>query len=369
MTRTPQIKMPQHRSPRLIENFDRLSVERAIAELRAGRPVLLTDGDRSGLVLSADNPDPRLLAALSALSAGKAHLVLTEKRFARLGVQRETAGALALPRLDSGRILSLATKVDARIDAPVGATTIIDRAGVDLAGLALLLPAIIVLPADRETLAGEAILSVKAEAIEHYRRQATTKVTLVSRAPVPLEGAEQSEFIVFRGGEGLRDQVAVKIGSPDPQNAVLVRLHSACLTGDLFGSLRCDCGDQLRESVRMMAAQGGGYLLYLDQEGRGAGLANKIRAYNLQDDGLDTYEADAELGLGLDQRHFDFAATMLEQLGVNKITLMTNNPDKIDAVKRAGIDVVGHRRLFGREHLSNLRYFATKRERAGHLSE
>lgn len=361
--------MPQPRMPRLIENFDRLSVERAIAELRAGRPVMVTDGDRSGLVVSADNPDPRLLTALSIVAAGKAHLVLTENRFARLGVQRETAGALALPRLDAERILTLATKQDARIDAPVGATTIIDRAGLDLAGLALLLPAIIVLPADRETIAGEAILSVKAEAIEQYRRQATTKVTLISRAPVPLDGADHSEFIVFRGGEGLRDQVAVKVGMPDPQNPVLVRLHSACLTGDLFGSLKCDCGDQLRESVRMMSAQGGGYLLYLDQEGRGAGLANKIRAYKLQDDGFDTYDADAELGLGLDQRHFDFAAAMLGQLGVNKITLVTNNPDKIDAMKRAGIEVVGHRRLFGREHPSNLRYVATKRERAGHLSE
>ena len=186
---------------------------------------------------------------------------------------------------------------------------------------------------------------------------------------MPLEGAEQSEFIVFRGGEGLRDQVAVKVGTPDVNAPVLVRLHSACLTGDLFGSLKCDCGDQLREAVRMMAAQGGGYLLYLDQEGRGAGLANKIRAYKLQDEGLDTYDADAELGLGMDQRYFDFAAVMLETLGVNTITLITNNPDKIDAMKRAGIDVVGHRRLFGRENPSNLRYVATKRERAGHLSE
>ncbi|MEI6573519.1 MAG: GTP cyclohydrolase II RibA [Alphaproteobacteria bacterium] len=361
--------MPSPRPPRLIENFDRLSVERAIAELRAGRPVLLIDGDRSGLVASADSADLRMLSALSTLAEGKAHLVLTEKRLARLGVQRETAGALALPRLDAERILALSTKPDARIDAPVGATTIIDRAGLDLAGLALLLPAVIVIPLTSERLAGESILSVRAEAIEHYRKQAATKLTLVSRAPVPLEGAEQSEFIVFRGGEGLRDQVAVKVGTPDANTPVLVRLHSACLTGDLFGSLKCDCGDQLREAVRMMAAQGGGYLLYLDQEGRGAGLANKIRAYKLQDEGLDTYDADAELGLGMDQRHFDFAAAMLEALGVNTITLITNNPDKIDAMKRAGIDVVGHRRLFGRENPSNLRYVATKRERAGHLSE
>ena len=369
LSRNLQILMPSPRPPRLIENFDRLSVERAIAELRAGRPVLLIDGDRSGLIASADIADLRMLTALSALAEGKAHLVLTEKRLARLGVQRESAGALALPRLDAERILALSTKPDARIDAPVGATTIIDRAGLDLAGLALLLPALIVIPLTSERLAGESILSVRAEAIEQYRKQAATKLTLVSRAPVPLEGAEQSEFIVFRGGEGLRDQVAVKVGTPDANTPVLVRLHSACLTGDLFGSLKCDCGDQLREAVRMMAAQGGGYLLYLDQEGRGAGLANKIRAYKLQDEGLDTYDADAELGLGMDQRRFDFAAAMLDTLGVNTITLITNNPDKIDAMQRAGINVAGHRRLFGRENPSNLRYVATKRERAGHLSE
>ncbi len=355
------------RAPRLFENFDRLSVERAIAEMRAGRPVLVTDHDRAGLIASTDALDPKTLSVLAGLAEGKAHLVLTETRLARLGIERASSGVITLPRLEAERIMALSIKPDARADAPISATSVIDRAGLDLASLALVLPAIIVLPITLDRLAGEAILSVRAEAIEHFRRQSDAKLSLVSRAPVPLEGAEDSEFIVFRGGEGLRDQVAVKVGQPDTASPVLVRLHSACLTGDLFGSLKCDCGDQLREAVRMMAAQGGGYLLYLDQEGRGAGIANKIRAYALQDQGLDTYESDAALGIRMDQRRFDFAAAMLQMLGVEKITLITNNPDKIDAMKRAGIEVAGHRRLFGKPTHANLRYLATKRDRAGHM--
>ena len=336
---TAKNKMTQ-RATRLFESFDRLSVERAIAELRAGRPVLVSDDDRAGLIASTDALDHKMLASLSSLADGKAHLVLTETRLSYLGVERATSGAIALPRLDAERIAMLSLKPDARADAPVSATSVIDRAGLELASLALVLPAVLVLPITLDRLAGEGIISVRAEAIEQYRRTVATKLTLVSRAPVPLEGANESEFIVFRGGEGLRDQVAVKVGNPDPATPVLVRLHSACLTGDLFGSLKCDCGDQLREAVRMMAAQGGGYLLYLDQEGRGGGIANKIRAYALQDQGLDTYDSDATLGIRMDQRHFDFAATMLKNLGVEKITLITNNPDKIDAMKRAGLEVL-----------------------------
>jgi len=195
------------------------------------------------------------------------------------------------------------------------------------------------------------------------------RLAIVSRAPVPLEGAEQTEFVVFRGGEGLRDQVAILVGKPDLSGPVLTRLHSACLTGDLFGSLKCDCGDQLRETVRYMAENGGGVLLYLDQEGRGNGIANKIRAYALQTQGLDTYEADEALGLDMDQRGFDFAADMLHELGVSRITLLTNNPEKIAAMRRSGIEVTAHRRIFGRETADNLTYIATKRSRAGHLGD
>jgi GTP cyclohydrolase II len=161
--------------------------------------------------------------------------------------------------------------------------------------------------------------------------------------------------------------VAIVVGSPDLTKPVAVRMHSACLTGDLFGSLKCDCGDQLRNTVRSMAESDGGILLYLDQEGRGNGIANKMRAYKLQSQGWDTYDADEALGFDLDQRHFDFAADMLKQLGVKTVRLMTNNPNKIDALKASGLDVVSDQRVLGRPTAENVRYLASKRDRAGHF--
>jgi GTP cyclohydrolase II len=148
---------------------------------------------------------------------------------------------------------------------------------------------------------------------------------------------------------------------------VLVRMHSACLTGDLFGSLKCDCGDQLRNTVKFMTNNGGGILLYLDQEGRGNGIANKMRAYALQAKGWDTYDADAVFGFGADQRHFEFAAQMLVQLGVKKVRLMTNNPVKIAAIAHAGLELVDNQRVLGRLTAENVSYLKSKRENAGHL--
>ncbi len=130
--------------------------------------------------------------------------------------------------------------------------------------------------------------------------------------------------------------MAIIVGNLDLSRPVPVRLHSACLTGDLFGSLKCDCGDQLRDTVRWMAETDGGILLYLDQEGRGNGIANKMRAYKLQSEGWDTYDADEVLGFDLDQRRFAFAAEMLRQLGVAKVTALTNNPEKIKALRAGG---------------------------------
>ncbi len=200
------------------------------------------------------------------------------------------------------------------------------------------------------------VLALSAEALDD-----TTTALLV-----PLAGAPDSEFVVFRGGEGLRDQVAVVIGRPDLSEPVAVRLHSACLTGDLFGSLKCDCGDQLRGTAGWMAQHGGGIVLYLDQEGRGNGLANKIRAYDLQARGLDTYEADEALGFGLDQRRFDFAAAMLTALGVTRVRLVSNNPEKAASLEAAGLTVVETQRALGRITPENIRYLTAKRDRAGH---
>jgi len=347
---------------------DIVTVDRALAEFRAARPVLLRDGEGLALALSAELVDADFAARLGALAAGNARLVLSAARLRRLGAKnRAETGVLAMPVIDLARIETLALRIEARVDAPVGPASVLDNAALELARLALVLPAVILVPVTASQVAGEPLIEVEVKAVNGYRSAQVSTLSIVGRAPVPLEGAPETEFVVFRGGEGLRDQVAIIVGKPDLSTAVPVRLHSACLTGDLFGSLKCDCGDQLRETVEWMAQNEGGILLYLDQEGRGNGISNKMRAYKLQSQGWDTYDADEVLGFDLDQRHFDFAAAMLKQLGVSSVTALTNNPLKVGAIKAAGLEVAATQRVLGRPNVHNVRYLASKRDRAGHF--
>ena len=347
-------------------DHEQIAVERVIAEIRSARPVIITHELQSLVAISVESLDEELLHKFAPLMQGDASLLLPAARLRRLGLEREASGRIALPKLDLKRIENLSLRLDAKIDAPVMSITALERACLDLAALSLVLPAVVTFPLHQPAKLPLPLLSAYMKAISQYRRHRASSMQLISRAPVPLEHA-QTEFVVFRGGEGLRDQVAIIIGKPDLTKPVPVRLHSACLTGDLFGSLKCDCGDQLRGTVHYMAEQGGGILLYLDQEGRGNGLSNKIRAYDLQARGFDTYEADEILGFDLDQRRFDFAATMLHQLGVTEIKLLTNNPEKIAALTKSGLTVVAHERVTGRPTAENVHYMATKRDRAGHL--
>ena len=347
---------------------DLVAVDRALAEFRAARPVLLRQGEELALALSAELAEADLTARLDFLSAGKARLVLSAARLRRLGAKGRTeTGTLAMPAIDLARIETLALKLDARVDAPVGPANALDNTALELARLSLVLPAVILVPVQAAQVAGEPLIEVTIDAVNGYRAAQVARLANVGRAPVPLEGAPETEFDVFRGGEGLRDQVAIIVGKPDLSAAVPVRLHSACLTGDLFGSLKCDCGDQLRETVQWMAENEGGILLYLDQEGRGNGISNKMRAYKLQSQGWDTYDADEVLGFDLDQRHFDFAAAMLKQLGVSRVVALTNNPQKIGAIEAAGLEVAASQRVLGRPTAHNVRYLASKRDRAGHF--
>ncbi len=349
-----------------VETEDMIAADRAIAEFRAGRPVLIRRKDDALLVYSAELADPRLLARMASIAEGRAHLVLPAARLRRLGLERVLPGVVALPDIDADRIFTLAFKIDAKIDAPVSPAQPLDMTALELAALAQIMPPVIALPVAAASMDAGALYTVEARAIDGYRDGQVRAIKIVGRAPVPLEGAHKTEFVVFRGGEGLRDQVAIIVGNLDLSRPVPVRLHSACLTGDLFGSLKCDCGDQLRDTVRWMAETDGGILLYLDQEGRGNGIANKMRAYKLQSEGWDTYDADEVLGFDLDQRRFAFAAEMLRQLGVAKVTALTNNPEKIKALRAAGLDVVASQRVFGRPSAHNVRYLASKRDRAGH---
>lgn len=338
-----------------------VSVERGVAELRAGRPVVLVEGAQKILVYPAELLDEASAQTLEKIGGGR--LILTMQRLGRLGVERDTPGLIALEKIDVERITALILDEDARIDAPVQKPVPAEEAALDLLRLAHLLPAAILIKLDAPV-AG--LNEVAGADIRAFRARKITSLRLIGRAPVPLEGAPNSEIAVFRGGEGLRDQAAVIVGDPDLSGPVHVRLHSACLTGDLFGSLKCDCGDQLRHTAKFMAENGGGVILYLDQEGRGNGLANKVRAYGLQAKGHDTYDADEILGFGLDQRRFGYAARMLDLLGVTRVRLMTNNPKKIEALRAAGLEV-SDQRIQGRPTPENIHYLATKRDRAGHF--
>ena len=342
-----------------------LAVERAIAECRAGRPVAI-DAESRILVLPIETVAHDDWSAVAALSSGHARLVLSATRLARLGLQERRSGAVALPTLDPDRIMHLATARDACLDAPVAVLTQADEAALELMRLAALLPALISVPLDETRMSAAGVARVSVGDIFAYRGAEAANIHIVSRAPLPLEGAPDSEIVVFRGGEGLRDNAAVIVGRPSLDTPVIVRMHSACLTGDVFGSLKCDCGDQLRSTATYMAKHDGGVILYLDQEGRGNGLSNKIKAYALQAQGFDTYDADEVLGFGPDQRRFDFAAKMLTALGIKRVRLMTNNPLKIAALEEAGVELVSSERIHGRLTRENAGYLAAKRDRAGH---
>jgi len=238
------------------------------------------------------------------------------------------------------------------------------RTAMELARLAGILPAFLVSPDP----AGEAQAVASADLAAW---KDPSGLVIASRARLPVAACEESEIVAFRAADDLREHVALVIGEQNGDRAPLVRLHSECLTGDILGSLKCDCGPQLHAALESMAAEarGGGWgvLLYLRQEGRGIGLVNKLRAYRLQDFGFDTVEANNRLGLPTEARDFPVAARMLELLGIHAIRLMTNNPAKVAALAACGVEVaerVAHQ-LPANPH--NERYLATKRDRTGHL--
>ena len=182
-----------------------------------------------------------------------------------------------------------------------------------------------------------------------------------------MEASEAGRLHIFRPDDGETEHYAIEIGKPDRSKPVLARLHSACFTGDVLGSLKCDCGPQLRAALAEMGTQGAGVLLYLNQEGRGIGLANKMRAYALQDQGFDTVEANHRLGFEDDERDFRLGARLLKRMGFGATRLMTNNPRKVEMMQAEGIDVVERVPLVTPTNRFNAHYIDVKRSKSGHL--
>jgi GTP cyclohydrolase II len=239
-------------------------------------------------------------------------------------------------------------------------------AAIQLVKLSHNLPAVLAADLGRQVPKSEhGLVTVEAGAAESFFDNAIQSLTLASEAVVPLNSGSSARFIVFRDAMG-GNEVAIIVGKPDFAKPVPVRLHSACLTGDVFGSRRCDCGDQLRLAIARLEDLGGGVILYLAQEGRGVGLANKMRTYQLQDDGLDTVDANTTLGFDDDERDYGVAARMLEMLECTRVILLTNNPTKLDRLSKAGIEIVSRMALEAPINADNRRYMTAKVTRAGH---
>jgi GTP cyclohydrolase II len=247
-------------------------------------------------------------------------------------------------------------------------------AAFDLARLAETVPALLAVRSVPDTAAAlmalrdrGTVLTTTAAAVKTFRLANAASVRRLADAPVPLPARDDVRFVAYRSRDSLADHVAVVIGRPELQPAPLVRLHSACLTGDIFRSLRCDCGEQLDTAIRTMSEHGSGVICYLAQEGRGIGIANKLRAYALQNAGLDTLEANEALGFDADEREFAIAALMIRDLGLGRIRLMTNNPEKIEGFRAAGIEVVERVGLRATLNPHNERYISARVAKTGYL--
>jgi GTP cyclohydrolase II len=379
---------PKSRTPRAeaLVAPDHL-VERAAGELRRGAPVLIRSAKRgqSVVAVAAETVMDATLAALVRL-CGTPFSILTHARAATLKIRLYTPDVVSIPhgpRVTAGELRALADPTT-DLDHPLkGPFTAARRAppetafpSVLLAKLAGLLPATAIFPVSdraRKLLQiDRSLVEVPARAILEFEESLASHLQLLALANVPLHGAENAELAAFRPKDGGQEHYAVIIGDKRsnalaPPGPVLTRIHSECFTGDFLGSLKCDCGDQLRGAVKAIADAGGGVLLYLAQEGRGIGLMNKLRAYRLQDEGFDTMEANRRLGFAADERLYDIAARMLSLLGYSKVRLMTNNPDKMRALERAGIEVterVPHRFP---DNIHNRDYLRVKAEKGGHL--
>lgn len=353
-------------------------VARARADLRMGLGVVLQDGaGPAGLLMfAAETLTAARLA--DARMLGRPVMALTARRAETLKARPydgDLARVVVPPDADLDWVQALADPADdlampmkgpllARRDG----AAVLARAAIRLCKAARLLPAALAvdLP-DARTLARDSGLTLLDAAEVLRLTDAASVLNDIVAARLPMAVSEAGRLHIFRPEDGGEEHYAVEIGDPDRAQPVLTRLHSACFTGDLLGSLKCDCGPQLRGALAQMGAAGSGVLLYLNQEGRGIGLANKMRAYALQDQGFDTVEANHRLGFEDDERDFRIGAAILRRMGFRQARLMTNNPAKVAMLERCGIEVVERVPLKVGRGAHNAAYLDTKAAKSGHL--
>ncbi len=351
-----------------------LSVSRAIDTLRRGQPVVIAASGAALTALPVELAEDASLAELDA--PAPADVLITAARATALKLVNQLPAAAGPVRIARAPWLDLPTAValaDPVFDlshpfkGPFATTAIANPAltdgAIQLAKLSGLLPALFV----RTAVASDKKLpQVSPSDITAY--VSPERLRIVSRAHLPIAQSDKSVLVAFRGVPEQGEHLALLVGgAPSHDAPPLIRLHSECLTGDVLGSLKCDCGPQLHAALDAMAAAGGGVLLYLRQEGRGIGLLNKLRAYALQDQGFDTVDANLRLGFSVDERDFRIAARMLSLLNVERVRLLSNNPEKVAGLKAAGIEVTERVPLKLPSNPHNAHYLATKRDRTGHI--
>ncbi len=345
---------------------------RARTDLRMGVPILLK-GPESYLACAAETLTSPRFDVLKAL--GDAALVITHRRAQTLKahVYDGDISRIILPDEAQVRLVqSIADPAD-DLNSPMkgpfrsqrGGDTAPHRAALLMCKAARLLPAALLVPLAGHPVPDDLTELPVAELLDALEQ--TSGLSPVVSARLPMSASEAGRLHVFRPADGSEEHYAVEIGTPDRSAPVLSRLHSACFTGDVLGSLKCDCGPQLHGALAQMGAEGAGILLYLNQEGRGIGLANKMRAYSLQDQGFDTVEANHRLGFEDDERNFRLGADILLQMGVSSVRLLTNNPAKVAMMESCGVTVAERVPLKVGQTPQNAGYLATKAAKSGHL--
>lgn len=349
---------------------------RARVDLRMGLAVVLSDGERAALAISAECLSEERLQDMQAL--GSVTLALTARRAETLKARvydGDTARILVPETAKTDWVQALADPADdlsmpmkgpfnCLRDGPAG----LHRLAIALVKSARLLPAALLVPLENaRQFATDHGLTLLPQAAAEPLLSQSSPLHPVAAARLPIQAAEAGRLHIFRPEDGGEEHYAIEIGRPDRSKPVLARLHSACFTGDVLGSLKCDCGPQLHGALTQMGEEGSGILLYLNQEGRGIGLANKMRAYSLQDQGFDTVEANHRLGFEDDERDFRLGSAILKKLGFSQVRLLTNNPNKIAMMEKTGIQVAERVALKVGENAFNAHYLATKAAKSGHM--
>lgn len=355
-----------------------IATERAIDELRRQLGVVIHTGpDSTIVVFPVEFADSTLFADMKkAADAFTVLLTASRVKTTRLidsSIESQTtAFACDAKNLSLSDAVSLANPLSENPlpNVTPSSATAAQQYALQLAKYAALLPAM--LCAEIQTSALPAFVDqwyhLHAEAIDTYSKQPLLDVIEMSEAALPIDAIENSRIVSFRARYGTAVHLALLIGDINKTQEPLVRVHSSCVTGDILGSLRCDCGDQLKYAINQIASEGCGIILYLHQEGRGIGINNKLRAYQLQERGIDTYDANLLLGFEEDERDFSIASAILKKLDISSVRLLTNNPQKLDALEQSGTHVTERVAIVTPAGKHNHAYIETKARKSGHLT-